>query len=99
MSHPSQIQPEQQALHFYTPAPPTNAMAIVSLVLAFLFWPLTIIFGHIALYQIRRTGERGRGLAITGLVIGYVFLGLIVFFLGIAFTIGVIHAAAPGATR
>ncbi len=35
-----------------------------------------IIFGHIALRQIRRTGERGRGLALTGLILGYIVLGL-----------------------
>ena len=52
--------------------PPTNAMAIASLVCAFLFAPLGIVFGHLSLSQIRRSGEDGRGLAIAGLVIGYV---------------------------
>jgi peptidyl-prolyl cis-trans isomerase B (cyclophilin B) len=50
---------------------PTNGMAIASLVCAFLFAPLGILFGHISLSQIRRSGEEGRGLAIAGLVIGY----------------------------
>jgi peptidyl-prolyl cis-trans isomerase B (cyclophilin B) len=49
----------------------TNAMAIVSLVCAFLFAPLGILFGHISLSQIKKTGEEGRGLAIAGLVISY----------------------------
>ncbi|MBE1546390.1 peptidyl-prolyl cis-trans isomerase B (cyclophilin B) [Mycobacterium sp. OAS707] len=49
----------------------TNALAIVSLVCAFLFAPLGIIFGHISLSQIKKTGEDGRGLAIAGLVISY----------------------------
>jgi len=46
-----------------------------------------IVIGHIALGQIRRTGEQGRGLAITGLVIGYVTVGLLVlgFIASIAF--------------
>jgi peptidyl-prolyl cis-trans isomerase B (cyclophilin B) len=63
-------------------APPaeakTNSLAIASLVCAFVFSPLGIIFGHIALSQIKRTGEGGRGLAIAGLVISYVavILGL-----------------------
>jgi peptidyl-prolyl cis-trans isomerase B (cyclophilin B) len=30
--------------------------------------------GHVALSQIARTGQEGRGLAITGLVVGYVSL-------------------------
>jgi peptidyl-prolyl cis-trans isomerase B (cyclophilin B) len=49
----------------------TNALAIVSLVCAFVFAPLGILFGHISLSQIRKTGEEGRGLAIAGLVISY----------------------------
>lgn len=52
--------------------PRTNALAIASLVCAFLFAPLGIVFGHLSLSQIRQSGEDGRGLAIAGLVIGYV---------------------------
>jgi peptidyl-prolyl cis-trans isomerase B (cyclophilin B) len=55
----------------YPPPRTTNALAIVSLVCAFLFAPLGIIFGHISLSQIKKTGEEGRGLAIAGLVISY----------------------------
>ncbi|HET9254245.1 MAG TPA: DUF4190 domain-containing protein [Pseudonocardiaceae bacterium] len=86
MTHSSQTQPEQQALpHFYIPVPPTNAMAILALVFAFLFFPLGIAFGHVAHYQIRRTREEGRGLATAGLVISYFWLGLILLFFGLAF--------------
>ena len=53
-------------------SPRTNAMAIASLVCGFLFAPLAIVFGHISLSQIKRSGEDGRGLAIAGLVIGYI---------------------------
>jgi hypothetical protein len=61
------------------PAPrPTNTMAILSLVFAFFFWPLAIIFGHIGKRQIERTGEAGGGLATAGLIIGYLWLGLTV---------------------
>ncbi|WP_353807352.1 DUF4190 domain-containing protein [Agromyces sp. SYSU T00194] len=60
--------------------PKTNVLAIVSLVSAFFISLVAIITGHIALSQIKKTGEQGRGLAIAGLVIGYVGLviGLIV---------------------
>jgi uncharacterized protein YacL len=63
--------------------PKTNTLAIVSLVLAFFISLGAIITGHIALGQIKRTGEGGRGLALTGLVLGYVGLvvGLLVFVL------------------
>jgi peptidyl-prolyl cis-trans isomerase B (cyclophilin B) len=50
---------------------PTNGMAIASLICAFLFAPLGIVFGHISLSQIKRTGEDGHGLAVAGLVISY----------------------------
>ncbi|HJT92586.1 MAG TPA: peptidylprolyl isomerase [Mycobacterium sp.] len=49
----------------------TNALAIASLVCAFVFAPLGIVFGHISLSQIKKTGEEGRGLALAGLVISY----------------------------
>lgn len=66
----------------YMPAPKTNGLAIAAfvcpLVLCVLF-PLGIIFGHIALSQIARTGEGGRGLAIAGLVISYVLAAIVVF--------------------
>jgi peptidyl-prolyl cis-trans isomerase B (cyclophilin B) len=69
----------------------TNAMAIVSLVCAFLFAPLGILFGHISLSQIRRTGEDGRGLAIAGLVIGYLItvFTILVMVLSVLFVVQV----------
>ncbi|WP_396898505.1 peptidylprolyl isomerase [Mycolicibacterium sp.] len=53
-------------------SPRTNSLAIASLVCAFLFAPLGIVFGHMSLSQIKRSGEQGRGLAMAGLIIGYV---------------------------
>ncbi|MFZ0832561.1 MAG: DUF4190 domain-containing protein, partial [Mycobacterium sp.] len=50
----------------------TNGLAIASLILAFVVPLLAIIFGHIARSQIRRTGEQGDGLALAGLIIGYI---------------------------
>jgi peptidyl-prolyl cis-trans isomerase B (cyclophilin B) len=60
----------------YAPPRPTNAMAIASLVCAFLIAPLGIVFGHMSLSQIKKTGEEGRGLAIAGLVVGYLITAL-----------------------
>jgi len=54
-----------------------NVLAIVSFVSAFFVSLAAIICGHIALSQIKRTGEKGRGLAIAGLVLGY--LGVVAF--------------------
>ena len=52
----------------------TNSYAILSLVFAFIFWPLGIFFGHKARKQIKATGEAGDGLATAGLVLGYLAL-------------------------
>jgi peptidyl-prolyl cis-trans isomerase B (cyclophilin B) len=66
-AYPPQVDP-----YYSYPRPkPTNGMAIASLVCAFVFAPLGIVFGHISLSQIKRTGEDGRGLAVAGLVISY----------------------------
>ncbi|MGV0742490.1 peptidylprolyl isomerase [Mycolicibacterium sp. XJ870] len=54
------------------PPPRTNGMAVASLVCAFLFAPLGIVFGHVSLSQINRSGEQGRGMAMAGLVLSYV---------------------------
>jgi peptidyl-prolyl cis-trans isomerase B (cyclophilin B) len=75
-------QPPQSSPGVYPPMYPvprqTNAMAIAALVSAFVVAPLGIVFGHIALSQLKRNDEDGRGLAIAGLVIGYVFTGMFV---------------------
>ena len=60
------------------PAAPTNTMAILALVLAFVFAPLGIVFGIIARKQISETGEQGDGLALAGIIIGGVFTALFV---------------------
>lgn len=49
----------------------TNSMAIAGFVLLWVCGLPGIICAHVALSQIRRTGEGGRGLAIATLIIGY----------------------------
>jgi hypothetical protein len=65
------------------PRPPLSGMAVASLVLAvaWLFWLgslLAVVFGHVALGQIRRTRRRGRGLALAGTIIGWLSLAVFV---------------------
>jgi peptidyl-prolyl cis-trans isomerase B (cyclophilin B) len=50
----------------------TNPLAVVSFVLVFFATVPAIVLGHVALTQIRRTGQGGRGLAIAALMLGYV---------------------------
>ena len=64
----------------YPPQRRTNTMAILALVLALVFAPVGIILGHMARKQIRETGEDGDGLALTGIIIGYVLTGMLVLF-------------------
>ncbi len=50
----------------------TNTMAIIGFVTSLILPPLGIIFGIIALTQIKKSGEAGRGWAIAGIVVGAV---------------------------
>jgi amino acid transporter len=80
----------------YPPPPPppvyqgagkTNGMAIASLVLGILGWLylipaiLALVFGYVARGQIRERGEQGMGLAIAGIVLGWVWIGLALIFI------------------
>lgn len=56
----------------------TNTVAIVALVLGFVFPIGGIVAGSVALAQVKRTGEKGRGLAIGGIVAGAVVMVLTV---------------------
>jgi hypothetical protein len=53
-----------------------NVLAILSLIGAFVIAPLGFILGHISLSQIKKRAERGRGLALAGTILGYVFTAL-----------------------
>ena len=70
--------PYQQPYWGYPPARPTNGLAVAALVcgvaqfvVVLTFIP-AIVCGHLARAQIRRTGEAGGGLALAGLILGYV---------------------------
>jgi hypothetical protein len=65
----------------YQPAPPTNTMAILAIIFAFVFAPLGIVFGLIGKSEIRRTGEGGAGLATAGIWVGAVFCVLTVLWI------------------
>ena len=71
----------------------TNVLAIIALIGAFVVPLAGIICGHIALAQIKRTGEKGRGLALAGTILGYVFVVLGILFFLLAF---VLAAASSG---
>lgn len=87
----------------YTAGPKTNGLAITSLVssiaafvvLPFLASIVGVITGHIALKQLRTSGENGRGMALAGVIVGWV--GVALGILGILILTVAIIAAVGGA--
>jgi hypothetical protein len=86
------LAPYQPYFPQMVPVPPTSGLAIGSLVcgiaeiftLGFAAIP-AVILGHLARAQIRQTGERGDGMAVAGLVLGYMaILGWVFVLLVIA---------------
>lgn len=74
---------QSRAQYAATPYSPghTNTLAILSLVLGFMGGGLlSVVLGHIAKSQIRRTRESGDGLATAGLILGYFWLLVSVIF-------------------
>lgn len=88
--HDQQQPPQVQQPYPYPPntmQPPksTDGFAIASLVLGILWisWigsALAVVFGHISLGRIKREGYAGRGLAVAGLVLGYIGVGTFLLF-------------------
>src|SRR6266851_5686075 len=82
----------------YTPGPSGTARSLRTWCLGGL---VAIITGHVARSQIKRTGEAGEGLALAGLIAGYVSIGLffLVVLAYIAFFVFIFVFAAthPGA--
>ncbi|WP_024356815.1 DUF4190 domain-containing protein [Leucobacter chironomi] len=81
-AQPQQAYAQQTYQAVYVAPVPTNTLAILSMIASIVgFFTFAIfaiggvIMGHISLNQIKRTGENGRGMALAGLIIGYVAIG------------------------
>ncbi|MEL5992143.1 DUF4190 domain-containing protein [Microbacterium phosphatis] len=61
-----------------------------------LFPLAAVILGHMALRQVNRDGLGGRGMAITGLVLGYIFIALDIIILLIGLAIGAFVVGTVG---
>ncbi|HTR94647.1 MAG TPA: DUF1707 and DUF4190 domain-containing protein [Trebonia sp.] len=80
----AQMMPYQQAYYSPIMIQRTNGFAIGALVcgiVPFFGGIPAIILGHVARGQIRRSGDRGDGMAIAGLVLGYLWVSLWVLIL------------------
>ena len=78
------------------PAEKWNILSIIAFIIVFFgFSLISIILGFIGLNQIKKTGERGRGLAIWAIVLGFVsiVIGIIFWIVFVA-----VIAANPNVT-
>ena len=80
----------------------TNSLAITSLICGiaqFMFGPLAtipaVVCGHMARHQIRRTGEQGAGMALAGLILGWIGVGFTVL-VALAAVLLVVAASRSG---
>jgi len=85
---------------YATPAPgparPTNTLAIIALIAAFVFPIAGIVVGHLALSQIKKTGEAGHGLALWGTILGYVFTALYILIIIISVVVPLLFLGTVG---
>lgn len=58
----------------------TDPFAILALVFGILGGVLGVVFGHIAIYRLGHSGDRGDGLAYAGLALGYLSIVVWVIF-------------------
>ncbi|MDI6023274.1 DUF4190 domain-containing protein [Leucobacter sp. UT-8R-CII-1-4] len=106
---PAYAAPAAPAAPVYQAAPaapaasaPTNTLAVISMISSIVGWfsfgvlcIVGVVLGHMSLKQLKTSGEGGRGMAMTGLIVGYIglagwIIGLIIFVI----VIGVLGAAA-----
>ncbi len=84
------------------PQPPprdeANVLSTLSVVFAFVFAPVGAILGHLALSQIRQTGEKGRDRALVGVTLSYVFITALVVALIVGASMGDPAPAQTAAT-
>lgn len=74
----------------------TNTLSILALVAAFVVSVAGVVLGIIALAQVRRTGEAGRGLAIAAIVIGFLVTAFFVFSFALPYLLNAIAAFQEG---
>ena len=96
--------PQPYGNYAYPPARPNNSLALVSLlcgiggvtILPFVASIVAVITGHMARKQIRETGEGGDGMAVAGLILGWIMIAgaaaFVLFFL--AMGVGIFGIAA-----
>ncbi|CAN5241273.1 hypothetical protein BH09ACT5_BH09ACT5_12060 [soil metagenome] len=74
----------------------TNTLAILALVAAFVASAVGIVLGIVALLQIRRSGEAGRGLAVSAIIIGVRVTAFFVLAFAFPYLLNALDAASEG---
>lgn len=75
-----------------------NKLATWSFVLSLLFFTfISAVMGHLALRQIKKTGEKGRRLALAAIIIGWIGTVFLVWLLTSPYTLGVFLASVINA--
>ena len=74
----------------------TNTLAILSLVAAFVASFVGVVLGIVALLQIRRSGEAGRGLAIAAIAIGVLVTAFFVLAFALPYIVNAVSASIEG---
>lgn len=68
-----------------------NIFAVLSIIFCWFAGILGLVFGYIALSQIKRTGQRGRGLALAGVIISWIAVGIVVIWTVVIIVAGGIY--------
>lgn len=76
--------------------PPLNTYAVLAPIFGVVVPPAGVVFGHLALPQIKRTGQRGWLAAVAGLVVGY--LMCVVLIVGLIGMLAVRDRGSTGAS-
>ena len=105
--YPTQAYPGAMPTYGYAgmvPIAKTNGLSVASMIVSILgfVWVLPLIgglvgaiMGHIALGQIKQTGDKGRGMALAGVIVGWVgFAGTLLF--GLFIVLGIIASLDAG---
>ncbi|MEV1328551.1 DUF4190 domain-containing protein [Micromonospora costi] len=108
--NPYSVPGAHSAPHVLVQVPPASGAATASMVFGILGvlggWCLfglpcilAVVLGHVGLHETRQGTKSGRGMAVAGLVLGYVFIAPMIAFTIMLFFGGVVGAATPTPTR
>ncbi len=105
MSYPPQtpppVAPGQYPPYGEPAAPPktTNGLSVAGLILAFLVAPIGFILSLIGLIQAGRRGQKGKGLAVAGLIVSLLIMGgTTAIIVAVASNTNITTVADPGCT-